>query len=138
MEGTVTWCHFEQRVQRLHIQRLTKRMPGDPVGRPIEHEKFAYVVLRRGPRQAGGILEDTSSSDVNSTARTHASVSYDMEMEYEGWDRVTREPRRRGRHVILDVCQALRGESERRRCAACVVQREVPPGPQVCKEDALG
>lgn len=50
MAGTAMWCHFGQRVRRSGIHRQAKRAAGGPALRPEEAEKFAFVVLRRGPR----------------------------------------------------------------------------------------
>lgn len=112
MEDSGAWCHFAQRVTRLPIQRQAKRLPGDPIALPTEVEKFAYVALRRGlrpPQDSGALL-------------------------HSGWDRVTREPRRRGGHVLLDLCKAAENRSGSA-VAKQVVSKGKAPAAYRCARD---
>eukprot|EP00899_Mesostigma_viride_P029455 jgi/Mesvir1/9695/Mv12173-RA.1 len=48
MAGTKGWCHFPQRLDRPHWQRVIKHFGKVPL--PYEDEKFSYVVLRKSER----------------------------------------------------------------------------------------
>ncbi len=160
MDGTRSWCHFAQRVQRPPAQRLVK---GATSARPYQDERFSYVILRRGPRSArpalsqlvafsadsdfdeeDGYVEDDerdSDADDDDSSGSDASASEDDEDEpsasaearalavasaASGWARLVRPPRRRSRHVVLDVC-APDGQLQRRTVAASH-QRLLGPG----------
>jgi ribosomal protein RSM22 (predicted rRNA methylase) len=119
MADTSSWCHFVQRVQRTAAQRLSKG-----VANIWSHqdERFSYVILRRGARPTlpPRLLVAPGSSapvpaeggDASETAMAEAAA-----LASAGWPRVVRPPRRRSRHVVLDLCTPA-GELEQRTVAA--------------------
>ena len=115
MEDSSSWCHFVQRVQRTAAQRLSK---GGANIWSHQDERFSYAILRRGPRPqaAPRLLAPPGSApehaDAGSTAMAEASA-----LAAAGWPRVVRPPRRRTRHVVLDLCTPA-GELEQRTVAA--------------------
>ena len=119
MADTSSWCHFVQRVQRTAAQRLSKG-----VANIWSHqdERFSYVILRRGARPTlpPRLLEAPGSSahvHAEGGDASKAAVAEAAALAAAGWPRVVRPPRRRSRHVVLDLCTAA-GELEQRTVAA--------------------
>eukprot|EP00300_Choanocystis_sp_HF-7_P004799 c13716_g1_i1.p1 GENE.c13716_g1_i1~~c13716_g1_i1.p1 ORF type:complete len:395 (+),score=77.87 c13716_g1_i1:1-1185(+) len=97
-----SWCHFVQRVTRTHHQRVSK--VGTTVG--FEDEKFAYLVIRKRGPQAEAV-----ASEVNHKAIVAHPSSADevtdvnaIERASQEWGRVLGEPRKKGKHVYLNLC----------------------------------
>ena len=90
-------CHTSQLVNescaRAYLQRRHRRGRE----RRRKHESFCYLVVRRPATQDGAsaaaerAVDDASQPDEDGDAG--------------GWARVIRQPRKRGGHVLLDICQ---------------------------------
>jgi len=81
MAGTGRWCHFKQRVQLLREQSKAG------VVQNFQDVPFSYVVLQKQATVGGGGGQPTPAG-----------------VEAEAWGRVVRKPRKRGGHVMLDLC----------------------------------
>ncbi|KAK9843454.1 hypothetical protein WJX81_003461 [Elliptochloris bilobata] len=120
MDGTGSWCHFAQRFLRSGLGVGAKMRPGGGRARTYQDERFSYVVLRRAPRpppQADGDSDDEEEAeeeeeDWNSLEEMwrsrDAPALAAATAAATGWARIVRPPRKRSRHVILDLCTAAR------------------------------
>jgi len=154
MDGSRAWCHFAQRVQRPPAQRLVKgaasarpfqderfsfvilrrgprpglpggaAAPGDALAAPAEGAQVAFpeededASLTEEEEE-----EEESGRDVPASPAARALA---VASAAAGWARLVRPPRRRSRHVVLDMCTPS-GELERRTVAASH-QRLLGPG----------
>uniref|UniRef100_A0A6B2L4P9 Ribosomal small subunit Rsm22 n=1 Tax=Arcella intermedia TaxID=1963864 RepID=A0A6B2L4P9_9EUKA len=76
------WCHFIQRVQRTNLQLAAKSK--SRATQAYENEKFSYLIVHKGvPKE---------------------DESYKPAKRQLDWSRLTRQPIKRGGHVILDSC----------------------------------
>lgn len=81
------WCHFDQRVKRLHHTVYNKGNRKNNT----DYEKFSYIVLRKG----------VESPRKKYAAESHAPTSW--EKSYF-WPRVVMPAIKAGGHTLIDVC----------------------------------
>jgi ribosomal protein RSM22 (predicted rRNA methylase) len=86
MRGAKSWCHFSQRFQKDKGMMLFQGSKSN-----LEDVKFAYVVVRRGPRPG------RHEPGVPETAA-------DLSAEAYHWPRIIAPPLKRAGHVLLDQC----------------------------------
>ncbi|KAG2223733.1 hypothetical protein INT45_003457 [Circinella minor] len=95
------WCHYSQRVQRPPFLMKTKHSKFNS-----EDSKYAYVVLRRGPRPK------TESSHAAVVDDTTVTIENDFSKIAYTWPRLIQPPLKKHGHVVMDVC-ANQGEIQR-------------------------
>ncbi|KAN0022516.1 hypothetical protein ACTFIU_004710 [Dictyostelium citrinum] len=89
--GSLSWCHFSQRVERPVFQKLAK---GPHSTMPYEDEKYSYIVLSKVvhssiPNQLEKQIEIYPKEELEPTKK---------------WSRLIEAPLKRGGHVTMDVC----------------------------------
>ncbi|KAK5582422.1 hypothetical protein RB653_004007 [Dictyostelium firmibasis] len=89
--GSLSWCHFSQRVERPVFQKLAK---GPHSTMPFEDEKYSYIVLSK-------VLQ---SSIPNQLEKQFEIYPQDELEPTKSWSRLIEAPLKRGGHVIMDVC----------------------------------
>eukprot|EP00898_Chlorokybus_atmophyticus_P000737 jgi/Chlat1/1664/Chrsp127S01954 len=148
MDGSSQWCHFSQRLQRTRLQRITKAT-SPSAALPYENEKYSYVVLAKGLRQGAaepdlrellvpyaddtddtgaGDAADEAISKENDAPNTSAQSNPIAIAAAAAWPRVVREPQKRGRHVVIDLCTA-EAQGTLRRATATKSKLDAEYGP---------
>jgi ribosomal protein RSM22 (predicted rRNA methylase) len=131
LAGRASWCHFAQRFRRPPLLRAAAAARAAP-GRDHQDERFSYVVLARGargalpgvraaaaapPRARAAAGSDADESGAESDEEAAAAAAGEARFGDDspaaeaaaraaaaGWPRLVRPPRKRGGHVILDLC----------------------------------
>ncbi|KAM9953464.1 hypothetical protein ACTFIR_008535 [Dictyostelium discoideum] len=89
--GSLSWCHFSQRVERPVFQKLAK---GPHSTMPYEDEKYSYIVLSK-----------VVHSSIENQLEKQLQIYPTEELEpTKNWSRLIEAPLKRGGHVIMDVC----------------------------------
>ncbi|KAN0050175.1 hypothetical protein ACTA71_003281 [Dictyostelium dimigraforme] len=89
--GSLSWCHFSQRVERPVFQKLAK---GPHSTMPFEDEKYSYIVLSK-----------VVHSSIPNQLEKQSQIYPKEELEpIKNWSRLIEAPLKRGGHVIMDVC----------------------------------
>jgi len=94
--GTTSWCHFEQRMATTKAIRLSKLA--------FKNEKFSYVILKRGERPKRAVVQDSNIIKENIEVKEEKINNVSLEEDANHWPRIIRPPRKKPRHVLLDLC----------------------------------
>ncbi|KAM9989917.1 hypothetical protein ACTFIY_005971 [Dictyostelium cf. discoideum] len=89
--GSLSWCHFSQRVERPVFQKLAK---GPHSTMPYEDEKYSYIVLSK-------VVHSSIQNQLEKQLQIYPTEELGPT---KNWSRLIEAPLKRGGHVIMDVC----------------------------------